>query len=149
SSEKRNLEVQSADDVAVLEDCTDFSLATTTSKIEEKLEKGGLPGGLDDDIIPSVGNEIGAEAQIRFLKAKLRVTQEELDSVVCECRKKDDENQNLKTRLKGTEEENTRLQQTINMQHSQTEKYKMLSQEANKKSEGLQQEVIALEKVLQ
>lgn len=28
------------------------------------------------------------EAQIRFLKVKLRVTQEELDSVVCECRKK-------------------------------------------------------------
>lgn len=28
------------------------------------------------------------EAQIRFLKAKLRVMQEELDSVMCECRKK-------------------------------------------------------------
>ncbi|KAM9639403.1 testis-expressed protein 9 isoform 4-T4 [Morphnus guianensis] len=146
SSKIRNVEVQSADDVAVLEDCMDFSLAKTISKIEEKLEKRGLPDCLDDDIIPSVGNEIGAEAQIRFLKAKLRVMQEELNSVVCECRKKDDENQNLKTRLKSTEEENTRLQRTINMQHSQTEKYKMLSQEANKKSEGLQQEVIALEK---
>ncbi|NWZ56190.1 TEX9 protein, partial [Haliaeetus albicilla] len=149
SSKIRNVEVQSADDVAVLEDCMDFSLAKTISKIEEELEKRGLPDCLDDDIIPSIGNEIGAEAQIRFLKAKLRVMQEELNSVVCECRKKDDENQNLKTRLKSTEEENTRLQRTINMQHSQTEKYKMLSQEANKKSEGLQQEVIALEKVLQ
>ncbi|XP_029869623.2 LOW QUALITY PROTEIN: testis-expressed protein 9 [Aquila chrysaetos chrysaetos] len=149
SSKIRNVEVQSADDVAVLEDCMDFSLAKTISKIEEKLEKRGLPDCLDDDIIPSVGNEIGAEAQIRFLKAKLRVMQEELNSVVCECRKKDDENQNLKTRLKSTEEENTRLQRTINMQHSQTEKYKMLSQEANKKSEGLQQEVIALEKELE
>ncbi|XP_052663233.1 testis-expressed protein 9 isoform X5 [Harpia harpyja] len=149
SSKIRNVEVQSADDVAVLEDCMDFSLAKTISKIEEKLEKRGLPDCLDDDIIPSVGNEIGAEAQIRFLKAKLCVMQEELNSVVCECRKKDDENQNLKTRLKSTEEENTRLQRTINMQHSQTEKYKMLSQEANKKSEGLQQEVIALEKELE
>ncbi|XP_069654263.1 testis-expressed protein 9 isoform X2 [Haliaeetus albicilla] len=149
SSKIRNVEVQSADDVAVLEDCMDFSLAKTISKIEEELEKRGLPDCLDDDIIPSIGNEIGAEAQIRFLKAKLRVMQEELNSVVCECRKKDDENQNLKTRLKSTEEENTRLQRTINMQHSQTEKYKMLSQEANKKSEGLQQEVIALEKELE
>ncbi|NXT44963.1 TEX9 protein, partial [Pelecanoides urinatrix] len=149
SSKIRNVEVQSADDVAVLEDCTDFSLAKTISKIEEKLERGGLPDCLDDDIIPSVGNEIGAEAQIRFLKAKFRVMQEELDSVVCECRKKDDENQNLKSRLKDTEEENARLQRTISMQHSQTEKYKMLSQEANKKNEGLQQEVTALEKVLQ
>lgn len=61
----------------------------------------------------------------------------------------DDENQNLETRLKDTEEENTRLQRTISLQQSQTEKYKMLSQEANKKTEGLQQEVTALQKVLQ
>ncbi|NXN54112.1 TEX9 protein, partial [Rynchops niger] len=150
SSKIRNLEVQSTDDVAGLEDCIDFSLAKTISKIEGKLEKGGLPDCLDnDDIIPSIGNEMGAEAQIRFLKAKLRVTQEELDSVVSECRKKDDENQNLKSRLKDIEEENTRLQRTTSMQRSQTEKYKTLSQEAKKKSEVLQQEVIALEKVLQ
>ncbi|NXY48182.1 TEX9 protein, partial [Ceuthmochares aereus] len=148
SSKVRNLEVQSADDVAVLEDRIDFSLAKTVSKMEEKLERGDLPDCLDDDI-PSVGHESGAEAQIRFLKAKLRVMQEELDSVVCECRKKADENQNLKSQLKGTEEENTRLQRTVGTQCSQTEKYKMLLQEANKKSEGLQQEVIVLQKVLQ
>ncbi|NXN34688.1 TEX9 protein, partial [Rhinoptilus africanus] len=150
SSKIRNLEVQSADDGAGLEGCIDFSLAKKISKIEEKLEKGGSPDFLNnDDIIPSTGNEMGAEAQIRFLKAKLRVTQEELDNVVRECRKKDDENQNLKSQLKDMEEENTRLQRTISMQRSQSEKYKMLSQEANKKSEVLQQEVIALEKVLQ
>uniref|UniRef100_A0A8C3K1S7 Testis expressed 9 n=1 Tax=Calidris pygmaea TaxID=425635 RepID=A0A8C3K1S7_9CHAR len=150
SSKIRSPEVQGADDVAVLEDSIDFSLAKTVSKIEEKLDKGGLPDCLhDDDIIPSIGNEIGAEAQIRFLKAKFRVTQEELDSVVSECRKKDDENQNLKSRLKDMEEENARLQRTIGMQRSQTEKYKMLSQEANKKSEELQHEVIALEKELE
>lgn len=63
--------------------------------------------------------------------------------------KQDDENQSLKSRLKDTEEEKTRLQRTISVQQSQNEKYKMLSQEANKKSEGLQQEVIALGKVLQ
>ncbi|XP_010180699.1 PREDICTED: testis-expressed sequence 9 protein, partial [Mesitornis unicolor] len=149
SSKIRNLKVRSADDVAVLEDCIDFSLEKTISKIEEKLQKGGLPDCPDDDIIPSAGSEIGAEAQIRFLKAKLRVTQEELDSAVSECRKKDDENQNLKSRLKDVEEENTRLQRTINVQRSQTEKYKMLSQEANKRREGLQQEVTALEKELE
>lgn len=60
SSKIRNPEVPSADDVAILEDCIDFSLAKTISKIEEKLEKGDLPDCLDDDIIPSVGNEIGA-----------------------------------------------------------------------------------------
>ncbi|NXP20894.1 TEX9 protein, partial [Scytalopus superciliaris] len=149
SSKIRNMEVQSADGVAVLEDCIGFSLTKAISRIEEKLRKGGLPDCPDDDIIPSVGNEIGVEAQIRFLKAKLRVTQEDLANVVFECRKKDDENQNLETRLKDTEEEKARLQHTISMQQSQTEKYKVLSQEANRKNEGLQQEVIALEKVLQ
>ncbi|NXR17966.1 TEX9 protein, partial [Cinclus mexicanus] len=150
SSKIRNMEVQSADGVAVLEDCIGFSLTRTISKVEEKLKKGVLPDCQDDDdIIPRVGDEMGAEAQIRFLKAKLRVTQEDLANAVFECRKKDDENQNLETRLKDAEEENTRLQRTISLQQSQTEKYKILSQEANKKTEGLQKEVTALEKVLQ
>ncbi|NXI69753.1 TEX9 protein, partial [Anseranas semipalmata] len=149
SSSKTSPAAQNADDVAALEDCIDFSLAKTISEIEGKLDKGCLPDCLDDDTIPNIGSEVGAEAQIRFLKAKVRVMQEELDSVLCECRKKDDENKNLKSRLKDTEEEKTRLQRTISVQQSQTEKYKMLSQEANKKSEGLQQEVIALEKELE
>ncbi|XP_067999997.1 testis-expressed protein 9 isoform X4 [Melanerpes formicivorus] len=91
SSKIRNLEVQGADSVAVLEDCTDFSLARAIQKTEEKLRKGGLPDCLDEDI-PCVGNEVETETQIRFLKAKLRVMQEELDSVVCEYRKKEMEN---------------------------------------------------------
>ncbi|NXG96872.1 TEX9 protein, partial [Loxia leucoptera] len=149
SSKIRNVEVQSADGVAVLEDCIGFSLTKTISKVEERLKKGVLPDCQDDDIIPRAGNEMGAEAQIRFLKAKLRVMQEDLANVVFECRKKDDESQNLGTRLKDAEEENSRLQRTISLQHSQIEKYKMLSQEASKKTEGLQQEVTALGKVLQ
>ncbi|XP_027737293.1 testis-expressed protein 9 [Empidonax traillii] len=149
SSKPRNMEVQSADGVAVLEDCIGFSLTKTISKVEEKLKKGVLPDCPDDDIIPTAGNEMGAEAQIRFLKAKLRVTQEDLANVVFECRKKDDQNQNLETRLKDTEEENTRLQRMMSVQQNQAERYRMLSQEANRKSEGLQQEVTALEKELE
>ncbi|NXS17974.1 TEX9 protein, partial [Mystacornis crossleyi] len=149
SSKIRNVEVQSVDGIAVLEDCIGFSLTKTISKVEEKLKKEVLADYQDDDIIPRAGNEMGTEAQMRFLKAKLRVTQEDLANVVFECRKKDDENQNLETRLKDTEDENTKLQRTISLQQSQTEKYKMLSQEANKKTEELQQEVTALEKVLQ
>lgn len=60
SAEIRSLEAQNADHVAVMEDCIDFSLAKTVSEIEEKLDKGCLPDCLDDDIIPNVGNEIGA-----------------------------------------------------------------------------------------
>ncbi|XP_076203811.1 testis-expressed protein 9 isoform X3 [Aptenodytes patagonicus] len=123
SSKIRNLEVQSADDVAVLEDCIDFSLAKTISKIEEKLERGGLPDCLDDDIIPSVGNEIGAEAQIRFLKAKLRVMQEELDSVVCECRKK--ELENLKRVQKQAASSQSATEVRLNRALEEAERYKV------------------------
>ncbi|XP_072201461.1 LOW QUALITY PROTEIN: testis-expressed protein 9 [Excalfactoria chinensis] len=148
-SSEINLETQIADGGAVLEDCTDFSLAKTVNEIEGKLEKGDLPDCLDDDIIPSTASETGAEAQVRFLKAKLRVMQEELDSIMGECRRKDDENQNLKSQLKDTEEERRRLQRKMSTQQCQAEKYKMLSQEASKKCEGLQQEVAALEKELE
>ncbi|XP_030434099.1 testis-expressed protein 9 [Gopherus evgoodei] len=148
SAKLRSVDVKAADDVAILEDFTDFSLAKTISKIEGKLEEGDLLESLGD-IIPSVGNEIGTEAQIRFLKAKLRVMQEELDSIVRECSKKDDENRHLNSRVKETEEEHARLQRTLSTQQFQIEKYKMLSEEANRKSEGLQQQLTAVEKELE
>lgn len=137
-------------DVAVPDDFADFSLAKTISKIEGKLEEGTLPDNAnDDDVIPGVSNEIGAEAQIRFLKAKLRVMQEELDTVSRECNKKEDENRDLMTRVKDLEEDRVRLQRTANIQQSQCEKYKSLSEEANKKSDGLQQQLAAVEKELE
>ncbi|ELV12900.1 Testis-expressed sequence 9 protein [Tupaia chinensis] len=81
-------EVITANDVAIPEEFSDFSLEKTVSKIEGKLEEEGLPEYIDDDIFSGVSKDIGTEAQIRFLKAKLRVMQEELDNVVCECNKK-------------------------------------------------------------
>ncbi|XP_074863478.1 testis-expressed protein 9 isoform X4 [Carettochelys insculpta] len=74
--------------------------------------------------------------------------QEELDSIIRECSKKDDENQNLNSRVKETEEERARLQRTVSTQQFQIEKYKTLSEEANRKSEGLQQQLTAMEKEL-
>ncbi|XP_033045906.1 testis-expressed protein 9 isoform X1 [Trachypithecus francoisi] len=141
-------DVQTADDVAIPEDFSDFSLAKTISKIEGQLEEEGLPE-YTDDIFSGVSNDIGTEAQIRFLKAKLRVMQEELDNVVCECNKKEDEIQNLKSQVKKFEEDFMRQQRTINMQQSQAEKYKTLFEEANKKCDGLQQQLSSVERELE
>ncbi|XP_032030416.1 testis-expressed protein 9 isoform X1 [Hylobates moloch] len=141
-------DVQTADDVAIPEDFSDFSLAKTISKIEGQLEEEGLPEYIDD-IFSGVSNDIGTEAQIRFLKAKLRVMQEELDNVVCECNKKEDEIQNLKSQLKNFEEDFMRQQRTINMQQSQVEKYKTLFEEVNKKCDGLQQQLSSVERELE
>ncbi|KAM8972250.1 testis-expressed protein 9 [Pelodytes ibericus] len=138
-----------ADDVAVPSDVADFSLAKTINKIECKLEEGLLPENTEDDVIPGVSNDIGAEAQIRFLKAKLRVMQEEMDNITHECNKKDDENHDLTSRVKELEEERARLQRSSNIQQTQAEKYKSLSEEANKKSDGLQNQLSALEKEIE
>ncbi|XP_004468387.2 testis-expressed protein 9 [Dasypus novemcinctus] len=141
--------VQTANDVAIPDDFSDFSLAKTISKIEGQLEEEGVPDYIDDDIFSGVSKDIGTEAQIRFLKAKLHVMQEELDSVVCECNKKEDEIQDLKLQVKNFEEDCVRQQRTINMQQSQIEKYKTLSEEANKKCDGLQQQLSSVERELE
>ncbi|XP_072004254.1 testis-expressed protein 9 isoform X1 [Engystomops pustulosus] len=145
----KTADARSANDVAILTDIADFSLAKTISKIESKLEEGELPENTEDDVIPGINNEIGAEAQIRFLKAKLRVMQEELDNITHECSKKDDENRNLTSRVKDLEEERVRLQRTSSIQQTQADKYKTLFEEANKKSDGLQHQLSALEKELE
>uniref|UniRef100_A0A8D1V8U9 Testis expressed 9 n=1 Tax=Sus scrofa TaxID=9823 RepID=A0A8D1V8U9_PIG len=129
-------------------DFSDFSLAKTISKIEGQLEEEGLPDYIDDDIFCGVSKDIGSEAQIRFLKAKLRVMQEELDNVVCECNKKEDEIQDLKSQLKNFEEDCVKQQRTINLQQSQIEKYKTLFEEANQKCDGLQQQLSSVERVI-
>uniref|UniRef100_A0A671FD86 Testis expressed 9 n=1 Tax=Rhinolophus ferrumequinum TaxID=59479 RepID=A0A671FD86_RHIFE len=149
SSIKLKYSVQTASDVATLDDFSDFSLAKTVSKIEGQLEEEGSPDYIDDDIFCGVNKDIGTEAQIRFLKAKLRVMQEELDNVVCECNKKEGEIQDLKSQIKNFGEDCVRQQRTINLQQSQTEKYKTLFEEANKKCDGLQQQLSSAERELE
>ncbi|XP_073922114.1 testis-expressed protein 9 isoform X3 [Castor canadensis] len=139
-------DAQMANDVAIPEDFADFSLAKTISKIEGQLEEEGFPEHIEDDIFSGVSKDIGTEAQIRFLKAKLHVMQEELDSVVCECNKKEDEIQDLKSQVKNFEEDCVRQQRTISMQQSQVDKYKTLFEEVNKKCDGLQQQLSSVER---
>lgn len=51
--------VPTANDVAIPEDFSDFSLAKTVSKIEGQLEEEGLPDYIDDDIFCGVSKDIG------------------------------------------------------------------------------------------
>ncbi|ROL52733.1 Testis-expressed protein 9 [Anabarilius grahami] len=137
------------DDVAIPEDFGDFSLAKTISTIENRVSDDLTEEHLQDDIMPSAGDEMGAEAQIRFLKAKLRVMQEELNRLSNECNKKEDENSTLSSKLKDMEEERARLQRTTNVQQTQVEKQRALAEESSQKCEGLQQQVAALQKELE
>ncbi|KAM3828395.1 testis-expressed protein 9 isoform 2-T2 [Vipera latastei] len=142
---KSRLQVDSSNPDVAAPGC---SLTKLIGRIEGQLEEGHLPD-LEDNLIPSTGSELGAEAQIRFLKAKLRVMQEELDAIGQEYSKKDEENENVSSRLKEVEEERGRLQRAASLHQSQIEKYKLLSEEANRKSESLQQKLSMLEKELE
>ncbi|MBN3287247.1 TEX9 protein, partial [Polyodon spathula] len=53
-------EIHTADDVAVLEDFADFSLAKTINKSEGQLEEDAIADDAEDDVIPSVGIEMGS-----------------------------------------------------------------------------------------
>lgn len=50
---------QTANDVAIPEDFSDFSLAKTISKIEGQLEEEGFPEHTDDEIFSGVSKDIG------------------------------------------------------------------------------------------
>ncbi|CAN0321258.1 unnamed protein product [Lampetra planeri] len=146
----RTLESKNAaDDVAVPEDFTNFSLAKTINKIEGTLGDDLLPAEADDDIMPSAANEMGAEAQIRFLKAKLRVMQEELDRLSNLCGKKDDELSATSARLKEADEERARLQRSSQIHQAHADKFRSLSDEQAHRADALDAQLSSINKELE
>ncbi|XP_066289796.1 testis-expressed protein 9-like isoform X2 [Branchiostoma lanceolatum] len=148
ASRPRSKAELAAEDVAVPDEVSDFSLTETITKLEGEVESGRTLNDMDD-VLPSAAQEMGAEAQIRFLKAKLRVMQEEVDRLGHECTKRGDENSTLVTRIKDLEEERGRLTRTTQTQQSQMEKFKKLSEDVKKKSDGLEQQLASLRKELE
>jgi chromosome segregation ATPase len=89
----------------------------------------------DDEsaIMPKVANEMSNDAQIRFLKAKLKVLQEEIDKVANELRKKEEENSKLAQRCKELDEDRSKQLRISNSHQTQMEKYKKLNEELESK----------------
>ena len=56
----RTTKAAAVEDVAVLEDFVDFSLSKTIRNIEGKLDDGDTHDNLMEDIMPSVGDELGS-----------------------------------------------------------------------------------------
>jgi chromosome segregation ATPase len=88
---------------------------------------------LDANIMPKQLHEANNDAQIRFLKAKLRVLQEEIDRLNTESTHKDDENAKLIQRCKEIDEEKQRLQRQLTSNQSQIEKFKKQAEEQSQK----------------
>lgn len=78
-----------------------ITLANTISALEDDSQDGSYRTTIDSSVLPVGAEEMGSEATIRFLKAKLRVLQEELDRVVAECNKKDEKSTEVEKKSKG------------------------------------------------
>ncbi|MEQ2300356.1 hypothetical protein AMECASPLE_024576 [Ameca splendens] len=136
--------LKDADDSAALGDGADLFLAKTIQSMEEKMKDSDQDNLLDnaEDCVGSAASD----AQTRVLKAKLQIMQEELDLLSCDFYKKDDENAKLTANIKELEEDRARLQRTVSIQKTQTERQKALAEESAKKCNDLQLQVTALSK---
>ncbi|PWA17210.1 hypothetical protein CCH79_00010426 [Gambusia affinis] len=131
----------SHDDEALLDE-TDLFLAKTILGLEEM-------ESVQDNVVDNAEDHRGSavsDVQTRVLKAKLRIMQEEIDMLSCDYHKKEDENSKLAAKIKELEEDRVRLQRTINIQQTQTEKQKALAEESARKCDDLQLQVSALSK---
>lgn len=141
-----------AEDVALPDSTYMSDLQETFQQMSEQINKTdlvpGIPSEEFDDVLPSTAKDVGSEATIRFLKAKLHVMQEELDKFSQEFCEKEEENKNLLKQKKQVEEERTRQQKTITYQQSQIEKYKKMFEDGKAKNDGFETQLAALKREL-
>lgn len=100
------------------------------------------------NIEPAVFNEMGSEAQIRILKAKLGVMHEQLGKLSHELGTKDESLREIQSKLKDTEEEKSRLQRSNTAQQAQIQKHKKLMDEAKERADSLDVQLTACKKEL-
>ncbi|XP_061670091.1 testis-expressed protein 9 [Syngnathoides biaculeatus] len=105
------------------------------------------------DVVSSDGDNEGTAgvscAQIHALMANIKMMQEEMDQLLSERRRKDDENIRLNAKVKQLEEDRIKLQRTVNIQQTKMDKLKASENEAAVKCDSLQLQVSALQKELE
>lgn len=97
-------------------------------------------------LIPKSANEMSNEAQIRFLKAKLKVMQEELERYQFDLNKKEEENLKLAQRCKDLDEDRAKQLRISNSHQTQMDKYKKLNEEAQAKLSAQELQLQAVKK---
>jgi len=106
------------------------------------------PVELEENVLPDAANDMGSDATIRFLKAKLRVMEEELENMAADCREKIGTIQQLENEILEKEEnEKALLKKNDNLQ-SLIEKHRKVEDEVRSKNSHLEIEVNSLKKEL-
>lgn len=98
------------------------------------------------DLMPKQTQEMSNDAQIRFFKAKLKVLQEELESMQQSLKQKDDENTKLVGRLKEFEDERQKQTRLTQAQQATIDKLKKQNEESSLKFASLDVQVKNLKK---
>ncbi len=97
-------------------------------------------------LIPKSANDMSSTAQIRFLKAKLKVMQEEVDRLASDVSKKDEENIKLAQRCKELDEDRARQLRISNSHQTSMEKVKKQNEEMQIKVNTIEIQMGALKK---
>ncbi|XP_071098617.1 testis-expressed protein 9-like isoform X3 [Haliotis cracherodii] len=143
SKPKESCKTNIMDDSAFLTDFVDLSLTKRIHQMEQTLTEDDDP---DNDILPHTAADMGTEATIRFLKAKLRVMQEELDRLSQETRNKDEELRQLSSHVREVEEDRGRHMRTVATQQTQIDKYKKVAEDARTKSDSAENQLSTVRK---
>jgi len=109
-----------ADDVALVDDpamMRDINLEEAFERIAHEVDNVDAENQ-DDEILPPPAQEMGHEAKVRFLKAKVRVLQEELEKLSAEKTNIVNESEKRAAKMKSIEEDRNRLQKSASTQQS-------------------------------
>ncbi|XP_066923165.1 testis-expressed protein 9-like [Clytia hemisphaerica] len=106
------------------------------------------PSHLNEGVLPEAANELSSDATIRFLKAKLRVMQEELENVANECRQKASKVTELQSEMKESNMQQTNLLKKNEQLQKTIEKQKKLQTDLQTKNSDLESDVTSLKKEL-
>ncbi|MEQ2184709.1 hypothetical protein GOODEAATRI_010873 [Goodea atripinnis] len=134
-----------------------INIAVQNAKVTKKkvisakgVEAGQQRKSLEEKINDFLAQEKAAavsDPEIRVLRVKLHIMQEELDLLSSDYHEKDDEIAKLCAKNEELQDDRDKLQRTINIQKTQIEEQKASARKFAQKCDDLQQQVSALSKV--
>ncbi|CAF0742883.1 unnamed protein product [Adineta steineri] len=139
-------------DRTVIQDKARSTFDKAVADIETKMNRTKMSANTnvmdldEDDIFPGAAKDMGSEAKIRFLKARLRVMQEELERMQTECTRREEENERVNLKVKESDDDRTRLNRVITTLQDQLEKYKKMSSDTKSKLDTTEVELNSLRK---
>lgn len=126
---------------------TDFQrdLADRVAELEDAVDPDDEPA---EDVLPTAAQDMGPEAQMRYLKAKVRVSEEEAARLQAEVHKLQEENRKLTQRAKEADEERTKATRSAHTLQTQLEKYRKSAEEAASRADGLEKQLASAKRDL-